>query len=96
MPRYRYEAMDAVGSERSDVIEADSEQMAMDEIRKNGLFVTKIGVDKSESGRTIDLDDPLKRFSAPQLCVEVVCRFFYSAYTLLPKRKCSCCTGQCK
>jgi type II secretory pathway component PulF len=40
--RFKYEAMDRTGQEVSAVIEAESEEEAMAEIRRMGFFVTKI------------------------------------------------------
>lgn len=42
MANYIFEAMDATGRELKDIMEAESEDMAMENIRRMGYFVTKI------------------------------------------------------
>lgn len=43
---YRYEAMDARGTEIKDVMRAENEQAAMEKIRQLGYFITRIALDK--------------------------------------------------
>ena len=93
MPKYNFEAMDAVGKEIVSSIEADNEQEAQDQIRKLGYFVTRIRVDKPESRSRIEY--PLAKFSILDMIRELLYRFIMFFYLLLPTRKCSCCTGKC-
>ena len=57
MPTFTFEAMDAMGQEIKDVIEAPTEEEAQSTIRNMGYFVTKIsvkkaGAEKSAGGRS--------------------------------------------
>jgi type II secretory pathway component PulF len=42
MPTYQYDAMDALGQETQDTVEALNEEDASKKIRQRGLFVTKL------------------------------------------------------
>jgi len=50
MPTFQFEAMDSMGQEIRDVIDAANEEEAQVAIRQNGYFVTKISVKKARGG----------------------------------------------
>ena len=90
MPKYKYEAMNAVGAGLTSSIYADSEEEAQNKIRQLGYFVTKITLDKTETNAIIQ--GPMKTVPTLDLILEVLNRF----RPRFPTRKCPCCTGDCK
>ena len=95
MPKYYYEAMDATGQEIKDSIDVVDEATAQQTIRQMGYFVTRISLDKPEY-RAKMVEFPLARFSVLDMMRELLYRFLMFFYLMLPKRKCSCCNGDCK
>ena len=54
MPTYQFEAMDAMGQEIKDMIEAPTEEEAQSTIRQMGYFVTKISIKKAGADQAAD------------------------------------------